>query len=71
MPEPSQSTLVVTLRDTAGFEATKKRIMKVDGVRTVELNYMSFKLRVLYVEGADQDSETLSRIRSAIADHTR
>ena len=67
MSEASQATLVVTLRNTDGFEATKKRILRIRGVGAVELNYMSRKLRVRYDGNKDRSLKVLAEIRKTIA----
>jgi hypothetical protein len=65
------ATLIVTLHTTDGFEATKRKILKIRGVNDVELNYISRKLRVRYGGRADENEEILFLIQSVIPPHTQ
>ncbi len=69
MTEASQSTLTVTLRTIDDFEKTRRRILRIKGVRTADLNYISQKLRVRYGGDAESSVKVLAAIKEAIAPH--
>jgi len=57
-----EATLIVTLSGAADFDATKKQLMKIRGVNSVELICASNKLRVRY----DGDSKRNLAIKADI-----
>jgi len=69
LTEASQATLIVTLSTTDGFEVTRRRILKIKGVRNVYLNYTSQKLRVRYYGDSESNANALAAIRETIAPH--
>jgi hypothetical protein len=67
MNDASEATLIVTLRTTEGFLAAKKRILKIRGVRTVEMNFLTQKLRVRYCGDEEGGAKVLAEIENTIA----
>ncbi len=66
MADVPEATLIVTLLGADDFHEAKKQIMKVKGVRSVELYGLSGKLRVRYDSDPGKNLEIQARIKKII-----
>jgi hypothetical protein len=66
MADVTEATFIVTLQGADDFQQAKKQIMKVKGVRSVELYGLSGKLRVRYDSDPKKNLEIQARIRKII-----
>jgi hypothetical protein len=66
MSEPSEAVLIVTLLSPDDFQAAKKQISKIKGVRRVELYGLSGKLRVKYDGDPKKNLAIQAKIRKVI-----